>query len=613
MRKELPVSRLVWASVGFIKSIVEDPQRSVSTLTSQVIIKALFGVPGDDDPSIYAMTDGLIKSVGPENHSAILEALTNRSVNGPIWLFSTEFGMEVVLSKIPQEDGTNAIELTMYYTYQNDGATKLMIRRLVTYSAGMDTQFGFTNEATVENLSNGMDAPLYRSVEVEDEHVEQPNTADGSAETSPESAGEPTDGETIPDSSEGSDGGIPSAQTGGTAGDVDPASPSVAGEKLDVRDFTTTFNDSDNVLQVREANKILTVCNKLIEQNELDIEKYADQCKAQLKKGHEVNLLVEFDIPAKHVVVHAWVAPEVVNTANQVQAESAAVVTPVQEPSPEEVEKLDDAMKELDADHAYTFVYSDIQPSEELAEKIQVKMLELLNRYEGRTDETTIQFMRESLQLSNEFRGLTIRSIVGQIVTLGFDPVAEVKTEVEPSPEVTASTEGTIENPPDTLPPSSDETTPVEQLPDPPAEIPVPAEDTPPAEEVLDLEDPMIKRNIVQSLFPNVLDPSYNHIKTFLSDYHSDPEHPNETYLATRTFPIETTIVYDNITLAIVKMFDGKAYRIYAAKTDRGLQKHDWVSTHEMEGRWHQVCPEICLPNFGGGGYRRNQRYGRGR
>ncbi len=124
----------------------------------------------------------------------------------------------------------------------------------------------------------------------------------------------------------------------------------------------------------------------------------------------------------------------------------------------------------------------------------------------------------------------------------------------------------------------------------------------------INLDDPAVRLQILQSMFPQVIDPSMVHLQNFLEQHHR--KEGTKSFLATDgTFPTETTIVYDNITIAIVKMMDGAFWRILAARTDPGLQDHTWIATKHTEGRWVRICRDIqrVQPGFrnnGRGRYR---------
>jgi len=108
----------------------------------------------------------------------------------------------------------------------------------------------------------------------------------------------------------------------------------------------------------------------------------------------------------------------------------------------------------------------------------------------------------------------------------------------------------------------------------------------------IDLEDRDTRDRVIQVLFPGVTDPAITHLLNFLRDHHTEEQTPS--YLATKTFPTETTIVYSNLTFSIVKMKEGRYWRIFCARTDVGLNDHTWLATKNMYGRWHQLGNDIA-------------------
>jgi hypothetical protein len=154
---------------------------------------------------------------------------------------------------------------------------------------------------------------------------------------------------------------------------------------------------------------------------------------------------------------------------------------------------------------------------------------------------------------------------------------------------------------------------PEEAQPDLPVEQPAtPVADAAPA---IDLNNAMVKTQCLTALFSdvfeNLVDPSMNHLNTFLNDYYTKIHH--EGYALTKTFPTETIIVYDNVTFSIVKFFNGNEYKIFVALTDRGLADPSWVSTQHISGRWHllaRITKNGYRPNLRGGrDWNRNKRY----
>lgn len=108
----------------------------------------------------------------------------------------------------------------------------------------------------------------------------------------------------------------------------------------------------------------------------------------------------------------------------------------------------------------------------------------------------------------------------------------------------------------------------------------------------IDLNDRETRDRVIQVLFPGVTDPAITHLLNFLRDYHTTEE--TKSFIETKgTIPTETCIVYTNLTFSIVKMKDGRYWRIFCANTDYGLDNPTWLATKHMYGRWHQLGHDI--------------------
>ena len=61
----------------------------------------------------------------------------------------------------------------------------------------------------------------------------------------------------------------------------------------------------------------------------------------------------------------------------------------------------------------------------------------------------------------------------------------------------------------------------------------------------------------------------------------------NKTFKDTGTWPVEQMIVYPKYTFSVVKMKNGRFYRIFVAYTDmENLNDSTWLQTKDVKDRW---------------------------
>lgn len=104
---------------------------------------------------------------------------------------------------------------------------------------------------------------------------------------------------------------------------------------------------------------------------------------------------------------------------------------------------------------------------------------------------------------------------------------------------------------------------------------------------------------MLRGLF-GVTDPAITHIEKFLKKHLTDENNPG--FLATGTFPTETTIIYTekpyDLTYCIVKYLNGTYYRIFAAVTNPALTEHGYIETKDIVGRWVKLGRDIQDTNM---------------
>lgn len=65
----------------------------------------------------------------------------------------------------------------------------------------------------------------------------------------------------------------------------------------------------------------------------------------------------------------------------------------------------------------------------------------------------------------------------------------------------------------------------------------------------------------------------------------------NATFQATGTWPIEQMIAYPTYSFSIIKMKNGRFYRVFVAHTDKeNLNNSTWLETKDVKDRWFELC-----------------------
>lgn len=123
-----------------------------------------------------------------------------------------------------------------------------------------------------------------------------------------------------------------------------------------------------------------------------------------------------------------------------------------------------------------------------------------------------------------------------------------------------------------------------------------PADALPPSAEVqsADIDDQNVQLNLLRGVF-GVADPAITHVQKFLRNHLT--EERNVGFLTTESFPTETVISWSekpyDFTLSIVKMKDGRFYRIFLAYTNPGLTDQSWLATKDIPDRWRRIGRDI--------------------
>lgn len=110
-----------------------------------------------------------------------------------------------------------------------------------------------------------------------------------------------------------------------------------------------------------------------------------------------------------------------------------------------------------------------------------------------------------------------------------------------------------------------------------------------------DISDPNVRDQLLLGLF-GTANPAITHIRRYLEEHHEREKTPS--YMASmKTVPTETTIVFtvfpNDLTISIMKMKEGRFYRMYVAYTDLSLENPAYSATRHIEGRWYPLGRDV--------------------
>ena len=116
-----------------------------------------------------------------------------------------------------------------------------------------------------------------------------------------------------------------------------------------------------------------------------------------------------------------------------------------------------------------------------------------------------------------------------------------------------------------------------------PSEEPAPVGDVPEPRKLLSEEHS--RGEFLRMLF-GTANPNIMHLFSVLK-----AEANNSTFQATGTWPIEQMIAYPTYSFSIIKMKNGRFYRVFVAHTDKENLNHStWLETKDVKDRWFELC-----------------------
>ena len=318
-------SPLVRASVAYIRSLMLDSpvEHALENLSSQELVKSLFAVPGMSEPTVHSLTETILSNVDAAKNSTFCSILTNKEITGDLWTYTTDFGLSVVLSKDPLNDGTNRLTLRAVMHGENN---TLGTRWLVSFNSKgaefySDREFVWTEAIPApQELKEADNAEKPVAIpssvgDIQPTAVDEPPRPVESVPPEPVAAEEAQPAEEVNGVEEGRSGGTDKGNDArGLAGDiavevVAPPAPVEPGEHVEqpveAALFYPMFNDN-GLLTVRENNKIYKACNALCGKKEKDPEIYRSEISRSLKHPDKVRIEVNVDIETGKVMIEMF-------------------------------------------------------------------------------------------------------------------------------------------------------------------------------------------------------------------------------------------------------------------------------------------------------------------
>lgn len=704
-------SPLTHASVGTVRSWVLDNPSGLDNVDSCDILKALFGIPGQQ-PTPVSITEKLCNAAGDIEFR---NRLINKNVKGDIWCFTSDFGVTAVVTKVKHEpDGKFTYEVAIKYADEQDGSTVNKIRPLVEYDARGVKYFDITDtkgdnyddhlEDVVQDVQQGQTATTegidQDTGDTSTESVEDQEPAvEHDVEDFDRESSTLTDLDDIDDDDESEDvtvehfnafatSLVDCLKKNGTISDnnlisgfelafpgckvdIDRVNCTEAG-KLSIhvtdngKEYHVMVNDwiekpvaqqpvapdpivtepttvkedtpeqqpvkaeetpsvKEEPARVENNMPVFTgeIDDDYIEEPEDDVSeerfnKFTLNLIDQLRESGEIsdaNIIEDFDLlfrscrvvidhdhPAEDgkIFIHVWSKHKVYHIAVDEWLPPKPVVQQQSEP----VNKLSEATCCIDTNLRVREHNRVINKAYEALRSGRITDLEQL-------DSELTSFIGDSKSVithldDNDVIHITVEDIPEEtheqveVTEPTTDPVvsepeqeeAPVTEQGQPDEPVT-ETEDVHEEvqTPDESKEEEVTDTSAEELQE--AMMEDKTEDPVTVDpDYIDLSDQSVRDRVIQVLFPGITDPAITHLLNFLRDYHTSEE--TRSFVETKgTLPTETCIVYTNLTFSIVKMKDGRYWRIFCANTDCGLDDPTWLTTKYVPNRWYQLGHDI--------------------
>lgn len=523
----VPSSVVTSETVGFLYGRLAADKHTFENMESIDIVKSVFGIESMN-PSHVDIVEAIVKSMSHDDQVAIRTRISERSVVGEIWNFTTPRMFMLKLSKEPLGSGSFEFTLTLVSKYVDGDGTEIYVRPLVTFGQGTvrfqsprlkRIEFGASSVEWLQKIHDEAVAKLEQklvTVEPKEEVKEEllPPPAEIPVEPTPAPTPEPEPVEAPTEQ--------PTEPQEPPKEEVvtEPKDPLIrAGETIDI--FLNKGDKTEVVIQFPELfedimrftnSDFCRVYKTGLYRAKCDI--FAEDFK-NYEQLHE--LMDKFDIveePTEPIP-----QPKETTNMSQTESQAATAVIPV---------------IELEFDEGCTF-----------------------------DDEYRATLIKAA---NDAIRGCTCEVITDKLVTEGLREIVEndsITLKFVSKTDCVFKFMVTEEKP-------------VEEVPS------------------VDINNIEVQTNLLRGIF-GVSDPAITHVQKFLKNHLT--EEGNAGFLATGTFPTETTIVYTekpyDVTICIVKHMDGAFYRIQLARTNLGLKDHGYIATKDVPGRWVKIGRDI--------------------
>ena len=131
----VPSSEVTSETVSFLYGKLAADKHAFETMESIDIVKSVFGIEAMN-PSNVDIVEAIVKNMSHDDQIAIRSRISDRSVVGEMWNFTTPRVFMIKLSKEPLGNGSSEFTLTLVTKYVDGDGTEIYVRPLVTFGQG---------------------------------------------------------------------------------------------------------------------------------------------------------------------------------------------------------------------------------------------------------------------------------------------------------------------------------------------------------------------------------------------------------------------------------------------------------------------------------------------
>lgn len=289
MDNTVPNTTLSSASINALRSCVlgDAEAKSLDELASVDIVRMLFNIQTPTPAQVEIMSN-VINAVGGMRDE-LVAVLRNKYAEGPIWTFTTDFGIKAVLSKIQNKSGANPLQLSIV---QEVNDFQYETRPLVEFTGG---QCKFFEIARKELVTREPTDPSSTPIEKENENVSAPTGVqepiqgsgmDGNGQENQEAEPEQTSEQDESAAQEGLGEGSQAEGEGLTAvnelpDETPPPPESVSSDQIIIP--TNAVVDVDGVPKLRVRNKVAQAVTKIIDSGQATVQLIGDLIRPNLE------------------------------------------------------------------------------------------------------------------------------------------------------------------------------------------------------------------------------------------------------------------------------------------------------------------------------------------